>query len=116
MCLDLVNGMGTRFTARLDGLRLPIDDLLGGTYIGVLVDTFQVGQVRVNFGAVANIKIAEDERGPLLEGVIVQQGFVEPSSSVPVNAFADAFAKEVGASYQIIGDGSGRLLQSAARP
>ena len=110
MCLDLVNVTGTHFGARLDGLSRPVHDLLGNTNLGILVDTLQIGPLGVTFAAVAEITMAEDARGPLLEGAIARQGFVEPSSSMPIETFADTIGREVGASYRIIGDGSGSLL------
>ncbi|MBH0236338.1 hypothetical protein [Methylobrevis albus] len=115
-CLDLVNISGTRFSMRLDGLPSSSGISFKGKKIGILVDTLQVGPVGVMFGAIAEITIMESLQDLLLQGEIVRQGIVEPSNSMPIETFAESFGKDVGAAFQIIGDGSGSLLKGRERP
>lgn len=112
-CTKIIDDIGTTFTIKIDSIADEIESVIGIRKLGVIVDRLRIGSYWCIFGAIAMMEIKKDEKETYLIGEIDRCGALEPGADVDVKAFAESLCRDVSASFQILGDGSGALLKAS---
>jgi len=111
-CTKIIDDIGTTFTIGIDRITAEIESAIGVRKLGVIVDRLRIGSYWCIFGAIAMMEIQQDEKGTYLVGEVDRCGALERGTDVDVKAFANTLSRDISASFQVIGDGSGTLLQA----
>lgn len=108
-CLAIVNGEEASFSARLENADEAAVSMIDQMKLGVICDLVDIGPASVIIGLVGDMTLRQDDKGFVIEGKIIQRGFLAPASSALIDQFADDFARESKAEIRIVGGLSKRL-------